>query len=256
MRNPWVATVALSSIVVTGCGQDLTPDQARALNLPAPATALTQPAQPAAPNQAAPTPAPSTEAPREAPAAASSAPREAPPAPAFREVSAPAGTELRLELSAGLSTETAQVETPVTARLRRPVVVDGITVFPEGALFYGSVTEVERPGRVRGRAHLVFRLTEVVVHEARERISTSRLVFEGEATKSEDATKVGGGAGLGALIGGVVGGGSGAAKGAAIGAAAGAGAVLATRGRDVELPAGSAVTATLASPFTIRVTAP
>jgi hypothetical protein len=60
-------------------------------------------------------------------------------------------------------------------------------------------------------------------------------VFEGEATTSEDAVKVGAGTGIGAAIGAIVGGGSGAAKGAVIGGAAGVGTVLATRGRDVVL---------------------
>jgi hypothetical protein len=145
------------------------------------------------------------------------------------------------------------VESPVTARLRRAVVVDGLTVFPAGTLFHGSVTEVERAGRVKGRSHLAFRFTEVSIDEQRDRVATNSVNFEGEATKSEDATKVGAGAGIGAVIGGIVGGGKGAAKGAAIGGAAGAGAVLATRGRDVELAAGSEVTTTLASPFGVRV---
>jgi hypothetical protein len=168
-------------------------------------------------------------------------------------VSAPRGTELALELTTALSTETAQVETPVTARLRRPVVVDGVTVFPAGAVFHGNVTEVERAGRVRGRSHLAFRFTEVAIDGQRDPARTNTVSFEGEATKSEDATKVGAGAGIGAVIGGIVGGGSGAAKGAAIGGAAGAGTVLATRGRDVVLPVGSEVTATLSSPFEIQV---
>jgi hypothetical protein len=163
------------------------------------------------------------------------------------------GTELSLELTTPLSTETAQVESPVTAKLRRPVVVDGLTVFPAGATFHGTVTEVERPGRVRGRAHLAFRFSEVTIGDQRDRISTDSVSFEGEATKSEDATKVGAGAGIGAVIGGIVGGGSGAAKGAALGGAAGAGAVLATRGRDVVLAAGSDVTSALSSPFDVRV---
>jgi hypothetical protein len=160
---------------------------------------------------------------------------------------------LTLELTTPLSTETAQVETPVAARLRRAVVVDGLTVFPAGSVFHGSVTEAERAGRVRGRSHLAFRFTEVEINGQRDPARTSTVSYEGEATKSEDATKVGVGAGVGAAIGGLLGGGSGAAKGAAIGGAAGAGAVLATRGRDVVLPAGSEVNATLSSPFEIRV---
>jgi hypothetical protein len=85
------------------------------------------------------------------------------------------------------------------------------------------------------------------------RLNTAPLSFAGEASKGEDATKIGAGAVGGAIVGGIVGGGSGAAKGAAIGGAAGTGVVLATRGREVELKAGSDLAATLAEPLTMRV---
>jgi hypothetical protein len=176
-----------------------------------------------------------------------------PPRPVYRDVSAPVGTALALELITPVSSETAQVETQVTARLRQPVVVDGFTVIPAGATLQGDVIEVERAGRVRGRSHLGIRFTSVTIDGQKDSLRTNALGFDGEATKSEDATKVGGGAGIGALIGGIVGGGSGAAKGAAIGGAAGAGAVLATRGRDVSLAQGAELNATLSSPYSVRV---
>ena len=50
--------------------------------------------------------------------------------PVYRDVSAAVGTALSLSLITPLSTETAKVETPVTARLRQPIVVDGFTVCP------------------------------------------------------------------------------------------------------------------------------
>jgi hypothetical protein len=179
---------------------------------------------------------------------------QAPPAPPRpRDVVAPAGTELRLELTTSLSSETAQAEAPVSARVLEAVVVDDVTVIPAGAVLHGTVIDVERAGRVRGRSHLAFRFTEIAVEGQRDAIRTRELTFEGEATLRDDATKVGTGAGIGAVIGGIVGGGGGAAKGAAIGGAAGAGAVLATRGREVELPAGSVVTTALASPYGIQV---
>ncbi|MGH9346719.1 MAG: hypothetical protein ACRD26_05570 [Vicinamibacterales bacterium] len=56
-----------------------------------------------------------------------------------------------------------------------------------------------------------------------------------------------------AIVGGILGGGGGAAKGAAIGGAAGTGVVLATRGKEVELPTGTDLAASLAAPLTIRV---
>ena len=59
-------------------------------------------------------------------------------------------------------------------------------------------------------------------------------------------------AAIGAAIGAIAGGGSGAAKGAAIGGAAGTGAVLATRGKEVELAAGADITATTANAVTVE----
>ena len=64
---------------------------------------------------------------------------------------------------------------------------------------------------------------------------------------------VGGGAILGTIIGAIAGGGKGAAIGAAAGAAAGAGGQIATRGRDVRVPAESVVTFQLQSPLVINV---
>jgi hypothetical protein len=267
MKTHWIAAAVLSSTLAIACagsGENMASSTPEPAPAPAPeqSAALAPPAPSSTAEAARPRPAPVSPAPRPRPSSTgatpapvrSEAPRATtPPKPRFREVSAPSGTELTLELTTPLSTETAQIEGPVTARLRRSVVVDGLTVFPVGSVFYGNVTEVERAGRVRGRSHLAFRFTEVEIAGQRDQARTNVVSFEGEATKSEDATKVGAGSGIGAVIGGIVGGGSGAAKGAAIGAAAGTGTVLATRGRDVVLPAGSEIAATLSSPFEVRV---
>jgi hypothetical protein len=73
-------------------------------------------------------------------------------------------------------------------------------------------------------------------------------------SKGKDAAKIGIGAGIGAVIGGIAGGGSGAATGAAIGGGAGTGLVLATKGEDVVVEAGTELSATLAKPYETRVT--
>ncbi|HET9360986.1 MAG TPA: hypothetical protein VFO58_14650 [Vicinamibacterales bacterium] len=168
-------------------------------------------------------------------------------------MTAQAGTPLSLELTTALTTETAKVEQPVTARLRTPVVIDGITVLPAGATLHGNITETERSARVKGRAHMSFRFTEVSIDGQREPLTTESLAFEAESQKGKDAAKVGIGAGIGAAIGAIAGGGSGAATGAAIGAGAGVGTVLATRGQEVELAVGTELKTALASPFGIRV---
>jgi hypothetical protein len=170
-------------------------------------------------------------------------------------VTLPAGTSLPLELTTPLSSSTAAVETPVRARVRQAVTVDGYTAIPAGAVLVGTVTDVASAGRVQGRAHVTFRFDEVQMNGTREDLSTNPITFQGEATKGEDATKIGVGAGIGAAIGGIVGGAKGAAKGAAIGGAGGTGVVLATKGKEVEVGAGADVTATLARSLSVRVPA-
>jgi len=189
------------------------------------------------------------------PSATRSERNAAPAAPAheWREVTLPAGTALPLELESALSSETAQVETPVRARLKQALRVDDITVVPAGAIFIGEVTEVSRAGKVKGRSRLSFTFNQVQAEGLREAVRTNPLIFEGEGSKGEDATKIGAGAVGGAIIGGILGGGEGAAKGAVIGGAAGTGVVLATRGREVKLASGTDLAASLAAPLTIRI---
>jgi len=264
MTRLWTIPVLAAAVSVGACtkqttdapppaGDPAAPAAEAAPAEPAPASpaAAPAPARPSAASQpritSQPAPLPNT--------AATPAVREpaAPPKPTAHDVTVASGTELPLELLTALSSETAAVETEVRARLKQAVAVNGETVIPNGATLIGSVTEVDRSGRVKGRAHLAMRFTEVTFSGERHRVSTQPLSFEAEATKKEDATKVGAGAGVGAVIGGILGGGKGAAKGAAIGGAAGGGAVLATRGKEVELASGTALTAVLAAPLTVTI---
>ena len=184
------------------------------------------------------------------------APRAAPPAPVlpeYREVTIAAGTALPLEMTSTISSSSAQVEAPVSAKLTNAITINGDTAIPAGTILRGTVTDVERAGRVKGRAHVSFAFNEATVRGDREDLKTNPLTFEAEATKGEDATKVGAGAVGGAILGGILGGKKGAVKGAAGGAAAGTGVVLATRGDEVTVKEGTSVTATLAQPLTLRV---
>jgi hypothetical protein len=183
--------------------------------------------------------------------AESAAPK--PVLPEYREVTIPAGTALALQMASTISSGTAQVEAPVSAKLQNAVTLNGDTAIPAGTMLRGTVTDVERAGRVKGRAHIAFAFNEATIRGDRENLKTNPLNFEAEASKGEDATKVGAGAVGGAILGGILGGKKGAVKGGAAGAAAGTGVVLATRGEEVTVNEGTAVTATLAQPVTLRI---
>ena len=278
MKIQWMAAALFSSALVVGCGDRnnentpetegtsvaLPPESGNQANLQPPAAepSASSPSRDASTGRtqtqgARPTTgtrAPAAPRPAPPPARSAEAPRAPAPAPVrVREVTLPVGTALALELTSPVSSETAQIETPITARVRQAVVVDGLTAIPAGSVVNGEVVDVDRPGRVQGRARLGLRFTSVTVDGERHSIRTNPVTFEGESTKGEDATKIGAGAGVGAVIGGILGGGDGAAKGAAIGGAAGTGAVLATRGREVTLASGTDINTTLASPADIQV---
>ena len=173
--------------------------------------------------------------------------------PVYRDVTIPSGTTLPLSLTSSMASDTSAVEDPVTATLTRAVSIDGREVLPAGTRLAGNVTQVDDSGRVKGRAMIAFRFTSLQTGGERYTVQTAALTHVAPATKGEDATKIGIGAGAGAVIGGLLGGGDGAAKGAAIGGGAGTGVVLATKGKEMRLAPGADVTSRLTAPVTVRL---
>jgi len=171
----------------------------------------------------------------------------------LREITLPAGTLLRLRLGTTVSSRTSSVEDPVQATVRSAVVRNGMTIIPAGTPVSGYVTEARRSGRVKGRARVGVRFNAVRVNGTLYDMRTSAIARQAEGTKKEDAAKIGIGAGAGAITGAIVDGKKGAAIGSAIGAAGGTGVVLATRGDEVSLGRGAAITVRLTSPLTVRV---
>ena len=178
-----------------------------------------------------------------------------PEAPVYKEITLPAGTTLRLDVKSSVASDTSKVEDTVRAALRQAVVVNGQTVLPVGTELVGTVTDVARSGRVKGRARVAYRFSSLRHDSERYDIATATIAHEAEATKKKDATKIAVGAGAGAALGAILGGGSGAAKGAAIGGGAGTGVVLATRGDEVRRGPGADVSTRLTAPLTVRVKA-
>ena len=160
---------------------------------------------------------------------------------------------MRLDLKSAVASDSSKVEDTVRAALRQPVVVDGQTVLPVGTELVGTVTDVERSGRVKGLARVAYRFSSLRHDSERYDIKTAAIAHQAEPTKKKDAVKIGIGAGAGAAIGAILGGGDGAAKGAAIGGAGGTGVVLATRGEEVRRGPGADVTTRLTAPLTVRI---
>jgi outer membrane lipoprotein SlyB len=107
-------------------------------------------------------------------------------------------------------------------------------------------------GKVKGRASLAIRFTSIVVDGQSYTIAAS-YSQAAQATKGDDAKKIGIGAAGGAVVGAILGGGKGAAIGTAVGGGAGTAVVLSTSGDEVQWPAGSVIDVALAEPVDVKV---
>jgi len=179
------------------------------------------------------------------------------------------GTKVPLSLINTISTKHSVEGDRVYLETSFPVLVGGRIVIPVGSYVAGTVTQVKKPGRVKGRGELYVRFDSLtlpngVTRDFRARLGGVDGQASGELDRSEgkvrsegnkagDAKTIGEAAGAGASIGVIAGSAAGhAGMGAGIGAAAGAAAgligVLATRGPDAVLSKGSTVEMVLDRP--------
>jgi hypothetical protein len=168
------------------------------------------------------------------------------------QLSVPAGTEIDATLQDALSSKTTKTGDTFTAVVAQPVhAANGEVAIPAGTVINGEVTESEQGKTlpsVRGKGRLAFRFKDITLPSHRSfpveatllSVHDKKAGSEGEVTSSTGgktvAKDVGIGAGLGTVAGLIFGG---ALKGLAIGAIAGGGYVLATQGKDVDIPAQS-----------------
>ena len=153
-----------------------------------------------------------------------------------------------------VSSDTAKVEDRVDARVTRDVRVGDRVAIPAGSRAIGSVSLVERGGKLKERARLGIRFhTLVLADGTRVSINTETIYREGESPSNGSASKIGGGAIGGAIIGAILGGGKGAAIGATAGAGAGSAAVMAGDRNAVVVLPGTPLTARINQPVTITI---
>ena len=169
-------------------------------------------------------------------------------------VTVPVGVELRARLQKSLSTATSQVGDKFTATVVDPVVHRGYVAIPAGAVLEGIVELVDRAeSRTDRKARMVLAFERLEVRGEYETIEATVVDASGDDLETgigDEKTKIGVGAGIGTILGAVLGGKKGAGVGAVLG---GAGAILATEGKDVELPRGTVLTVRLDQDVTVPV---
>jgi hypothetical protein len=196
--------------------------------------------------------------------------QEAVPAPA--EFTVEIGAKVPLSLINSISTKHSAEGDRVYLETVFPVMASGRIVIPVGSYVAGTVTQIKKPGRVKGRGELYVRFDTLTLPNGVTRDFHGRIgAMDGngpneldrtegkvrsEGNKAGDARTIGevavAGASIGAIAGGAATGsyGMGAGIGAAAGATAGMIGVLASRGPDAVLARGSTLEMVLDRPIT------
>jgi len=173
-----------------------------------------------------------------------------------------AGTKVPLALINSVSTKHSTPGDRVYLQTVFPILVNSRIVIPPGSYVSGTVTEVKRPGRVKGRGELFVRFDSLTLPNgvtrefrarlgsvdgrANEELDRSEGRVKSEGNKAGDARTIGEAAAAGASVGVLAGAatghyGMGTAIGGAAGAAAGMIGVLLSRGPDAVLAKGSTI---------------
>jgi hypothetical protein len=175
--------------------------------------------------------------------------------PVVQELVIPAGTKVPVALKHAISTKSTRTGDAVYAETTFPVVANNRVLIPAGTYVQGRISEIQRGGRIKGRAQVLMHFTTLIypsgytvilpgaVENAPGVDKTGVKDQEGTLTKdSQTGSKVGTIAtttGTGAMIGGLSQGGKGALIGAGVGGAVGTAIAMLTRGDDVKLDAGT-----------------
>jgi len=167
----------------------------------------------------------------------------------------PVGTVLVVTTSQALSSKTSRAGQTFLATLAQPVSVGGRTAFLKGATASGTVVTAKTKGKIKGEGELALSLTSISTQGQTYKIQTNVLSSTVKGKGKRTAATTGGGAAGGALIGGLAGGGKGAGIGALVGATAGFVGGVFTGNKQIEIPAESPLSFTLAAPLTLPPTA-
>jgi type IV secretion system protein VirB10 len=101
-----------------------------------------------------------------------------------------AGTRVPLALINSVSTKQAAPGDRVYLESTFPILVDGKIVIPPGTYIAGTVTQVKRPGRVKGRGELYLRFDSLILPNGVTRDFRARVgAIDGRAGESLTARK-------------------------------------------------------------------
>ena len=178
----------------------------------------------------------------------------------------PEGTRIFLQLNNHLSTKNNSEGDAFTAVVTEPVYAGDRIVIHKGSEVHGSISRIQRPGRFKGKAWMTLMFNSITIVGRGQLPIVAQLTgvdpegnrgvnnegtIQGEGSTGRDAGRVLVPGMAGAGIGGVTGGGKGAAIGAGAGVAIGLASIFASRGKEIEMRRGAALSITLDKPLSI-----
>jgi hypothetical protein len=180
------------------------------------------------------------------PVSRAAAPRAADP---VVRVLVPQGTEMEVTLSTPVGSETSQVGDSITATTMSAVVVGNQVAIPAGSRLQGRVTEVltgTKGMKISEKGGVVVLTFDTVTSPQGSSTPIYATITKIASSKGKTAGIIGGSAAGGALLGKILGGDTkDAAVGAILGGAIGTGIAAGTKGKELNIPAGTELTMVL-----------
>ena len=264
-----VSKLALAGVLLLAAQATIAAYAQQSTATPPPTASQTGPSVPQSPASAP----PSVSEAAPAMGAAASQPAPAVVRPPDPSLTVPAGTKVLLSVESPVNTRTAKPGDGIYLVSTFPVIVGPKVLIPAGVYVQGVVDQVQRPGRVKGRAKLLMHFTTMIFPNGQvvtipggvnnlpgstgPTVKNSEGEIEQAGNKGKDAGNIAKGAGVGVGVGGIggeVGGHAveGLGYGALGGAAGGLIYTLLTRGDEISITAGTAVEMVLQRPLVLE----
>jgi hypothetical protein len=183
------------------------------------------------------------------------------------DISVPVGAVIPISLNSYLNTRSSKVGDQFYADTTYPIWIDQRLAIPKGSTIRGTITDILRPGRIKGKGQIMVRFDDILLPNGvkRQLIASFHAIHgpaevdfnkksetvSGDSSKGDDVETIVGTTQAGATITAIAARSAGnTAMGAAAGAAAGLAIVLFTRGKDLVLEPGIQFDLELQRPLT------
>ena len=157
-------------------------------------------------------------------------------------LTAPAGTRMMIRTVETIDSRSHGVGHRFRGQLEGAIVVDGVTIAPNGSFVYGTVSSASRSGNLVGSSQLSLEFTGIMIDDQLYPIATTALSTPtgGEAGRTIGRTA------RAAAIGGLIDGKKGARTGMKVGVS------ILTSGASINVPRGTLIETTLRTPLILQ----